>query len=172
MLRFDEGEEVTINVTNNLDVMTSVHWHGLILPYQQDGMRSINYDGIKPGENFTYQFTGLAPQWFEGDADVFLSETGDASARMDVEYELLLTKYLILTPSAEVNIAFPLIVTSASVPASTISRLACVWVATSLTEHSRPMSEWFMNESLARQKISPRMRTRVSMAGVSPLAPG
>jgi copper resistance protein B len=50
--------------------------------------------------------TGLAPQWFEVDADVFLSETGDASARMDVEYELLLTNYLILTPSAEVNVAF------------------------------------------------------------------
>jgi len=50
--------------------------------------------------------TGLAPQWFEVDADLFVSETGDASARLDVEYELLLTNYWILTPSAEVNIAF------------------------------------------------------------------
>ncbi len=56
VLRFDEGEDVTINVTNNLDVMTSVHWHGLILPYQQDGVPTISYDGIKPGETFTYQF--------------------------------------------------------------------------------------------------------------------
>ena len=37
VLRFKEGEEVTINVTNNLDTDTSVHWHGLILPYQMDG---------------------------------------------------------------------------------------------------------------------------------------
>ncbi|MGB1479205.1 MAG: multicopper oxidase domain-containing protein, partial [Marinobacter salsuginis] len=36
VLRFKQGEEVTINVTNNLDEMTSIHWHGLILPYQQD----------------------------------------------------------------------------------------------------------------------------------------
>ena len=50
--------------------------------------------------------TGLAPQWFEIDADIFASETGDTSARLDVEYELLLTNYLILTPSAEVNLAF------------------------------------------------------------------
>lgn len=50
--------------------------------------------------------TGLAPQWFEVDADLFVSETGDASARLDVEYELLLTNYWILTPSAEVNFAF------------------------------------------------------------------
>jgi len=56
VLRFDEGEDVTINVTNNLDVMTSVHWHGLILPFQQDGVPTISYDGIKPGETFTYQF--------------------------------------------------------------------------------------------------------------------
>ncbi|NQV59085.1 MAG: copper resistance protein B [Alphaproteobacteria bacterium] len=50
--------------------------------------------------------TGLAPQWFEIDADLFVSETGDTSARLDVEYELLLTNYLILTPSAEINVAF------------------------------------------------------------------
>jgi len=45
---------LTINVTNNLDSDTSIHWHGLILPYQQDGVPTISYDGIKPGETFTY----------------------------------------------------------------------------------------------------------------------
>jgi L-ascorbate oxidase len=56
VLRFTEGEEVTINVTNNLDEDTSIHWHGLILPYQQDGVPTISFDGIKPGETFTYTF--------------------------------------------------------------------------------------------------------------------
>lgn len=56
VLRFKEGENVVINVTNNLDEMTSIHWHGLILPYQQDGVPTISYDGIKPGETFTYRF--------------------------------------------------------------------------------------------------------------------
>jgi len=50
--------------------------------------------------------TGLAKQWFEIDADLFVSETGDTSARLDVEYELLLTNRLILTPSADIDIAF------------------------------------------------------------------
>lgn len=50
--------------------------------------------------------TGLAPQWFEVDADLFFSEAGDASARLDVEYELLITNRLILTPSADINVAF------------------------------------------------------------------
>jgi copper resistance protein B len=49
---------------------------------------------------------GLAKQWFELDADLFVSETGDPSARLDVEYEALLTNRLILTPSADVNVAF------------------------------------------------------------------
>lgn len=55
-LRFKEGEDVTINVTNTLDETTSIHWHGLILPFQQDGVPGITYDGIKPGETFTYRF--------------------------------------------------------------------------------------------------------------------
>ena len=56
VLRFKEGEDVTINVTNNLSESTSIHWHGLILPYQQDGVPGISYDGIKAGETFTYKF--------------------------------------------------------------------------------------------------------------------
>jgi CopA family copper-resistance protein len=56
VLRFKEGEEVTINVTNNLSESTSIHWHGLILPYQQDGVPGISYDGIAAGETFTYRF--------------------------------------------------------------------------------------------------------------------
>ena len=56
VLRFKEGEDVTINVKNNLDESTSIHWHGLILPYQQDGVPGISYEGIEPGETFTYQF--------------------------------------------------------------------------------------------------------------------
>lgn len=65
-LRWREGEDVTINVTNNLDVPTSIHWHGLILPFQQDGVPGISYDGIAPGETFTYRFpiTQAGTYWF------------------------------------------------------------------------------------------------------------
>ena len=56
ILRFKEGEEVTINVTNNLSEDTSIHWHGLILPFDQDGVPGISYAGIEPGETFTYNF--------------------------------------------------------------------------------------------------------------------
>ncbi|WP_172962410.1 copper resistance system multicopper oxidase [Hydrocarboniclastica marina] len=56
VLRFKEGEDVTINVTNNLDEPTSIHWHGLILPFQMDGVPDISFVGIAPGETFTYEF--------------------------------------------------------------------------------------------------------------------
>ena len=56
VLTFTEGEDVTINVTNNLDEDTSIHWHGLILPYQMDGVPKISYPGIAPGETFSYNF--------------------------------------------------------------------------------------------------------------------
>ncbi len=56
VLRFKEGEDVVINVTNNLSESTSVHWHGLILPFDQDGVPGISYPGIDPGETFTYRF--------------------------------------------------------------------------------------------------------------------
>lgn len=49
---------------------------------------------------------GLAPQWIEVDADLFISEKGDVSARLDADYELLITNRIILTPTAEINIAF------------------------------------------------------------------
>jgi len=51
-----EGDEVTLHVTNHLNEMTSIHWHGLILPFEMDGVPGLTYDGIKPGETFTYKF--------------------------------------------------------------------------------------------------------------------
>ena len=51
-----EGETVTIRVTNHLAVSTSIHWHGLILPYQMDGVPGVSFQGIAPGETFTYSF--------------------------------------------------------------------------------------------------------------------
>lgn len=58
VLRFKEGETVTLNVTNNMAVDTSIHWHGLILPSAMDGVPHISngFTGIKPGETFKYQF--------------------------------------------------------------------------------------------------------------------
>ncbi len=57
ILRFTEGQEAVIHVTNKLNEDTSVHWHGLLLPGDMDGVPGFNgFPGIKPGETFTYRF--------------------------------------------------------------------------------------------------------------------
>ena len=68
LLRLREGEDVTINVTNTLDVDTSLHWHGIILDANMDGVPGISFDGIAPGETFTYNFTAnqSGTYWYHG----------------------------------------------------------------------------------------------------------
>jgi len=56
LLRFTDGEDVTIHVTNNLEETSSIHWHGLLVPPEMDGVPGISFDGIPPGKTFTYRF--------------------------------------------------------------------------------------------------------------------
>ena len=57
IMEFTEGDEAVIHVVNKLDEPTSVHWHGLLLPPEMDGVPGLGgYDAIKPGETFTYRF--------------------------------------------------------------------------------------------------------------------
>lgn len=55
-LHWRQGDTITLRVTNRLREATSIHWHGIILPYQMDGVPGISYPGIAPGETFTYRF--------------------------------------------------------------------------------------------------------------------
>jgi len=57
-LRFREGEEVVINVANRLREDTSIHWHGLLLPSDQDGVPGVSngFQGIPAGETHQYRF--------------------------------------------------------------------------------------------------------------------
>ncbi|WP_367395229.1 copper resistance system multicopper oxidase [Cupriavidus sp. Agwp_2] len=65
-LRWREGDTVTIRVTNRLREPTSIHWHGIILPFQMDGVPGISFSGIAPGETFTYRFevTQTGSYWY------------------------------------------------------------------------------------------------------------
>ncbi|MGO3345665.1 MAG: copper resistance system multicopper oxidase [Marinomonas sp.] len=56
LLRWKEGDIVTLRVKNNLDRDSSLHWHGMILPTGMDGVPGLSFGGIKPGETFEYQF--------------------------------------------------------------------------------------------------------------------
>ena len=56
LIRLREGLNVRLHVTNALDEDTSIHWHGLILPFQMDGVPGVSFPGIRPRETFTYEF--------------------------------------------------------------------------------------------------------------------
>ena len=103
VMRFKEGENVKINVTNNLDEMTSIHWHGLILPFDQDGVPGISFPGIKPGETFTYEFPiqQAGTYWFHSHSGfqepdgaygaIVIEPEGREPFRYDREYVVQLT---------------------------------------------------------------------------------
>ena len=56
LIRLKEGRNVRIAVTNRLKEDTSIHWHGLIVPFQMDGVPGVSFPGIAPGETFVYDF--------------------------------------------------------------------------------------------------------------------
>ncbi len=56
LLRWREGDEVTLRVANRLGDDTSIHWHGILLPNAMDGVPGVTFGGIPPGETFTYRF--------------------------------------------------------------------------------------------------------------------
>ena len=90
-------------MTNNLSEPTSIHWHGLILPYQQDGVPGISYDGIAAGETFTYRFpiSQSGTYWFHSHTGfqepdgaygaIIIDKKGREPYRYDKEYVVQLT---------------------------------------------------------------------------------
>ncbi|NBF02105.1 copper resistance system multicopper oxidase [Pseudomonas sp. Fl5BN2] len=56
LLRWREGDRVTLRVRNRLDQPTSIHWHGIILPANMDGVPGLSFDGIEPGGLYRYSF--------------------------------------------------------------------------------------------------------------------
>ncbi len=56
LLRWREGDTVTLRVANSLAEDASIHWHGILLPANMDGVPGLSFRGIRPGETYTYRF--------------------------------------------------------------------------------------------------------------------
>ncbi|WP_186042646.1 copper resistance system multicopper oxidase [Burkholderia gladioli] len=56
VLRWREGDTVTLRVANRMDQASSIHWHGIVLPSNMDGVPGLSFDGIAPGSSYTYRF--------------------------------------------------------------------------------------------------------------------
>lgn len=60
-IHVNNGDKVKVVLKNELPESTSIHWHGLIVPNDQDGVPSVTQPPVKPGETYTYQFTAVGP---------------------------------------------------------------------------------------------------------------
>ena len=110
VMRFTEGEEVTIRVHNRLAESTSIHWHGIILPFEMDGVPGVSYPGIAAGETFTYRYrlrqsgtywyhshTGLQEQLGQY-GPLIIDPAGDEPSPYDREHVLVLSDWMFENP--------------------------------------------------------------------------
>ncbi|GGK06359.1 copper resistance system multicopper oxidase [Luteimonas terricola] len=113
ILRFREGDTVTLRVTNRLrDAWSSIHWHGLLLPANMDGVPGLSFDGIAPGESYLYRFQARqsGTYWYHSHS-MFQEQAGLYGALIidpaepppyhhDREHVLLLSDWTDMDPAA------------------------------------------------------------------------
>ena len=106
LLKFTEGDEAVIHVTNTMQEQTSIHWHGLLLPPGMDGVPGLGgFDGIDPGETFTYRFPirqhgtywyhahSLAQEQDGQYGGMVITPKGDEPVEASRDYALVLSDY-------------------------------------------------------------------------------
>ncbi len=105
VLRLREGQDAIIHVTNNLDEVSSIHWHGLLLPFDQDGVPGFSFDGIQPGETFTYRFPvrQAGSYWYHSHsgtqeqegmyAPIVIEPAGEDPVAYDRDYSIVLSDW-------------------------------------------------------------------------------
>jgi len=110
LVRLKEGQNVRIAVTNNLDEDTSIHWHGLLLPFQMDGVPGVSFPGIKPGETFTYEFNVRqnGTYWYHSHSGlqeqmghygpIVIDPAGEDPVQYDREHVIVLSDYSFMHP--------------------------------------------------------------------------
>ena len=112
ILRWREGDTVSVRVANTLaDEMTSIHWHGILLPSNMDGVPGLSFDGIAPGEAFQYRFQlrQSGTYWYHSHS-MFQEQSGLYGAlvidplepppyRFDREHVILLSDWTDLDPA-------------------------------------------------------------------------
>jgi FtsP/CotA-like multicopper oxidase with cupredoxin domain len=104
-IRVREGDRVRINLKNELDQSTAIHFHGLSVPNDQDGVPFITQPPVKPGQSFTYEFTvphagshmyhshhNATTQVMKGLLGAFIVEPKDVSSepKVDLDYVMIL----------------------------------------------------------------------------------
>jgi len=105
ILRWRQGNTVTLRVTNRMRESTSIHWHGILLPFEMDGVPRISFPGIAPGETFVYRFPvkQSGTYWYHSHSGfqeqtgmygaIIIEPAGGDSIRADREYVVQLSDW-------------------------------------------------------------------------------
>lgn len=110
LIRLKEGTRVRLNVTNHLPEDTSIHWHGLLVPFHMDGVPGISFPGIRPGQTFSYEFPvrQSGTYWYHSHSGLqeqqghygplVIDPAGAEPVDYDRDYILLLSEFTPLHP--------------------------------------------------------------------------
>ncbi|TCM20542.1 CopA family copper-resistance protein [Novosphingobium sp. PhB165] len=111
LLRLRQGQNLRLTVQNTLDEDTSLHWHGLMLPFQMDGVPGVSFPGIKPRSNFTYEFPieQAGTYWYHSHSGlqelkglygpIVIDPAGAEAAPFDREHVILLSDHSFVDPA-------------------------------------------------------------------------
>ena len=112
LIRLREGQVVRLNVINELDVDTSLHWHGLLVPPQFDGVPGISFPGIKPRSSYLYEFPVKqnGTYWYHSHSGmqeqlglygpIVIDPAGADPVQADREHVIVLSDHSQLSPEA------------------------------------------------------------------------
>ena len=112
LVRLKEGQTARLTVVNDLDEDSSIHWHGLILPFQMDGVPGVSFPGIKPRSNFVYEFPVVqsGTYWYHSHSGlqeqlghygpIVIDPAGPDPIGFDREHVVVLSDHSQLSPEA------------------------------------------------------------------------
>ena len=116
LIRLKEGQPVKLNVTNMLDEDSSIHWHGLLVPFQYDGVPGVSFLGIMPGQTFVYDLPPIrqaGTYWWHSHSGMqeqsghygplIIDPAEPDPIQADREYVLLLSEFTPLHPHTIMN---------------------------------------------------------------------
>jgi FtsP/CotA-like multicopper oxidase with cupredoxin domain len=111
LLRLKQGQKLRLTVENTLDEETSLHWHGLLLPFQMDGVPGVSFPGIKPHSSFTYEFAieQAGTYWYHSHSGlqelmgqygpIVIDPAGAETASYDRDHVILLSDHSFVHPA-------------------------------------------------------------------------
>ena len=110
LIRLKEGQNVHLTVENRLSEDTSIHWHGLIVPFQMDGVPGVSFPGLRPNQSFTYEFPikQSGTYWYHSHSGlqeqlghygpIIIDPAGPDSVAYDREHVIVLSDWTFMHP--------------------------------------------------------------------------